>query len=105
MLGSQIYLFAFLLLAADTLGARLQYTAKYKVGDEIKRTNTAAGDITDEKGENIVEHMKEWSDNKYSASKLKRGGIYAVINVEPAASKGKASEEIQEMRSIVAKNT
>ncbi|KAI4128810.1 MAG: hypothetical protein LQ347_004031 [Umbilicaria vellea] len=102
MFHSKVLLLSILLLASDVFAARINYSAKYKDGDKIARTSKNA-QVPDDKEQSILDHMKTWSGDKYEATKSKFNFIQ-VTNVEAAASKGKASEEVQEMQSIVAKN-
>ncbi|KAI9703696.1 MAG: hypothetical protein M1836_007466 [Candelina mexicana] len=102
MFKLNVLMMVFLLLTANVFAARINYSAKYKVGDKIERTSKN-GEVPDDKEDDIIKNMKDWSNNKYSASKSKLN-IIQVINAEPAASKGKASEEVQDMQSIVNKH-
>ena len=102
MFKSKVLLLAVLLLATDVFAARINYSAKYTDGDRISRTSKNAN-VPDDKEQSILDNMKTWSNDKYTATKT-RHGIIQVANVEPAASKGKASEEVQDMESIVRKN-
>jgi hypothetical protein len=102
MFNLKVLLLASLLLATDVFAARINYSAKYTDGDKIARTSKLL-EVPDDKEQLILDDMGKWSDNKYSASKSKYNFIQ-VINAEPAASKGKASEEVQEMQSIVNQN-
>ncbi|KAI9722707.1 MAG: hypothetical protein M1812_001638 [Candelaria pacifica] len=97
-----VLLMAFLLLATNVFAARINYSAKYKDGDKTSRTSKNAN-VPDDKEQDILDNMKSWSNDKYTASKSKFN-IIQVINVEEAASKGKASEEVQDMQSIVSKH-
>ena len=102
MLSFKIFIFAVLLLATDVFAGRINYSAKYHVGSTIARTSKNA-EIPDSKEQLVVDKMKEWSEGKYEAAKS-RHNIVQVTNVQVAASKGKASEEVQEMESIVRKH-
>ena len=99
MFNFKVLLLAFLLLATDVFAARINYSAKYHDGKKISRTSKNA-EVPDDKEQLILDKMKEWSDDKYEASKSKHN-IIQVTNVEVAASKGKASEEVQDMQHIV----
>ena len=102
MFKSQVLLLAVLVLATDVFAARITYNAKYTDGDKIART-TKNAEVPDDKEQSILDNMGTWSDDKYTATKSKHN-IVVVTNAKPAASKGKASEEVQEMQSIVSKN-
>ena len=103
MFHSKVLLLAFFLLATDVFAARITYSAKYDNNGKVART-TKNAEVPDDKEQLILDNMASWSDDKYGASKSKHN-IILVVNNEPAASKGKASEEVQEMVEIVAKNT
>lgn len=102
MFHSKVSLLAFLLLATEVLTARIVYSAKYKGKDRTQHTSKNAN-VPDDKKQLIIDNMRTWSDNKYSAG-LSRHVDILVTNAEPAASIGKAGEEIQEMQSIVNRN-
>ena len=102
MFHSKVLFLAFLLLATNVFAARINYSAKYHDKDKIARTSKNA-EVPDDKEQLILDNMATWSDNKYNAANSKHN-VIQVTNAEPAASKGKASEEVQEMQSIVSKN-
>ena len=102
MFNSKALLLAFFLLATDVFAARINYSAKYKNGDKTDRTSKNKN-VPDDKEQSILDNMKAWSDNKYDATKS-RHNLIQVVNAEAASSKGAASEEVQEMESIVTKN-
>ena len=102
MFHSKVLFLAFLLLATNVFATRINYSAKYHDKDKIARTSKNA-EVPDHKEQLILDNMATWSDNKYNAAKSKHN-VIQVTNAEPAASKGKASEEVQEMQSIVSKN-
>ena len=102
MLNLKVLLLAFLLLASNVFAGRINYSAKYKDGDKISRTSKNAN-VPDDKEQDIIDHMREWSDNKYEAGKS-RHNIIQVTNIEIAESKGEASEEVKDMQHIVNKN-
>ena len=103
MLQLKALLLASLLLTTEVLAARITYSAKFHDGHKIPHTSKL-GNVPDDKEQDILDNMAHWSDNKYSAKKSKHNMIL-VVNAEAAASRGKASEEIQEMQSIVHKHT
>ena len=105
MLNIKVILLAFLLLATNALAAvRVTYSAKFtgqKVGD---RTQKLAS-VEEDEANQIVEHMATWSNNKYTASQSRSvANMIIVVNAVAAASKGEASEMVQEMQSIVNRN-
>ena len=100
MFNLKVLLLAFLLLATNVFAARINYSAKYKDGDKTQRTSKNAN-VPDDKEQSILDNMKTWSDNKYEAHKSTRVNIIQVTNIVEAASKGKASEEVQDMQQIV----
>lgn len=102
MFHAKLLLLALLLLATNIFAARINYSAKYHDKDKIARTSKNA-EVPDDKEQLILDNMATWSDDKYNAAKSKHN-VIQVTNAEPAASKGKASEEVQEMQSIVSKN-
>jgi len=95
----RVLLLAFLLLATDVFAGRISYTAKYTIGGNMQRTSKLAN-VPNDKEQLIIDNMGAWSDNKYTASHSKHNMVL-VTNVEAAASKGQASEEVQEMQTIV----
>ncbi|KAL9623223.1 MAG: hypothetical protein Q9160_002538 [Pyrenula sp. 1 TL-2023] len=103
MLNFRILPLAFLLLASNVFAARINYSAKYKNGKKTSRTSKNS-EVPDDKEQLILDDMQTWSDNKYSAKKNEKLNLIQVANAEPAASKGKASEEVQDMQSIVKKH-
>lgn len=103
MFNFKVLLLAFLLLATITLATRVTYSGKFAGNAVTSRTQTLAV-VDDHKGEQILEHMTMWSDGKYTASRSRQPNMIIVVNVEVAASKGKASEMIQEMQTIVNNN-
>ena len=100
MFKSKVLLLTFLLL--DAFAARISYSAKFTNGDKTSRTQKL-GEVPDDKADLIVNNMQTWSNDKYTAT-TSRHNMIVVANVEPAASKGKASEEVQDMQSIVSSN-
>ena len=100
MLNLKLLLLAFLLLATDVFAARINYSASYKDGDKISHTSKNK-EVPDDKEQLIVDNMRTWSDDKYEAHKNARVRLIQVTNLKDAASKGKASEEVQEMQKIV----
>ena len=100
MFHLKVLLLAFLLLATDAFAARINYSAKYKDGDKTQRTSKN-GNVPDDKEQSILDNMKTWSNSKYEAHKNTKVNIIQVTNVQEAASKGKASEEVQDMQKIV----
>lgn len=103
MLNLKIFMLALLLLATDALAARINYSAKYTDGAKISRTFKNA-EVADDKEQLILDGMASWSGNRYTATKS-RLNIIQVVNAQPAASKGKASEQVQDMQSIVHQHT
>lgn len=97
-------LLAVLLPVTDVCAARIYYSAKYTHSDnnDISRTSKSAN-VPDDKVDLIVTNMQIWANDKYTATNS-RHNMITVANVEPAASKGKASEEVQDMQSIVSSN-
>ena len=102
MFKSQVLLLAALLLVTDVFAARISYSAKYTNGDNTQRTQKL-GNVPDDKADLIVNNMQTWSNDKYTATQT-RHNIIVVANVEAAASKGLASEQVQDMQSIVNNN-
>ena len=104
MFNFKVLLLAFLLLATNVLATRVTYSGKFtgqKVGDRTQKLAT----VDDHKGEQIVENMATWSNGKYTASKSGSAvNMITVVNAVAAASKGQASEMVQEMQTIVSHN-
>ena len=89
MFKSKVLLLAVLLLVTDAFAARISYSAKFTNGDKTSRTQKL-GEVPDDKADLIVNNMQTWSNDKYTAT-ASRYNMIVVANVEPAASKGKAS--------------
>ena len=96
MLKAQVLLLAALLLATNVLAGRISYSASYTNGDKTQRTQKLSN-VPDDKDDLIVDNMQTWSDGKYTAS-VSRHNIVVVANVVGAASKGLASEQVQDMQ-------
>ena len=103
MFNLKVLLFAVFLLASDVFAGRINYSAKYKVGKEIKRTSKN-GVVPDGTEDAIVAGMAQWSGGAYSAS-LSKHGFVQVVNAAAAASKGAASGQVQQMETIVRQHT
>lgn len=102
MFNLKIAFFAVFLLAAEVFGARINYSAKYAVGNKIERTSKN-GQVPDEAQDSIIQNMRTWSGGAYSAS-LSKHNIIQVVNNAAAASKGAASGQVQQMQTIVHQN-
>ena len=103
MFSLKILLLALCLLATNILAVRVTYSAKFtgqKASEHTQRLDT----VDDDKGVQILEHMFAWSGGKYMASRVRVLNMILVVNVEAAESKGRASEMIQQMVSIVSRN-
>ena len=103
MFNLKVLLLAFLLLTTEVFAVRINYSAKFQSGSEVKRTSKNGKTVPDDKEQDIISNMGSWSEDKYSASKSAHGFIQ-VINVKVAASKGEGNDEVKEMESIVKRN-
>ncbi|KAI0843821.1 hypothetical protein F5Y00DRAFT_267187 [Daldinia vernicosa] len=98
MFTPKALLLAILLLAAETFAARINYSAKYTDGREIRHTQKL-GTIPDDKVQDIIQHMRTWSNNQYDA-RISAHNMVIVSNTAPASSKSAASAHVQQMQSI-----
>jgi hypothetical protein len=102
MLGSKVTLFAVLLLAADVLATRVVYSGRYDDNGKTASTKKLT-ELDDDKADKVKDNVKDWSDGKFDASKHHLTGILTVFNTANAASKGAASQLVQDMQSLVNK--
>jgi cell fate regulator YaaT (PSP1 superfamily) len=109
MLNIKVFLLAVLLLATEALAININYTAKYN-GKDLKgnaATQTekkAGGSLTDEQGQEVIEKMGEWSNNKFKATKSRVANIITVVNTSNAKDKNDATSEVNEAQQLVNKN-
>lgn len=104
MLNFKVLFLAFLLLATNALAVRVTYSAKY-TGQAVGERTQKLATVDDDKGEQILDHMSTWSGGKYTASRSTRvANMIIVVNVVEAASKGAASDMLQDMQTIVNHN-
>ena len=103
MFNLKVLFLAFLLLAADALAARVIYSGNF-AGSSVSTRTQKATVVDDAKAEAILENIATWSNGEFTASKGRTTGIVTVVNVEAAASKGKASELVQNMQAVVSEN-
>lgn len=103
MFNIKVLLLAIFLLASDVFAIRINYSAKYKVGKKIERTSKNGGEVPDAAQDEIIQNMGRWSNGAYSAG-LSKHGMIQVVNSVPAASKGAASGQVQQMQTIVRQN-
>lgn len=105
MFNVKVLSLAFLLLATNVLAVRVNYVAKY-TGQLVGERNSKMATVDDHKGEQIIEKMATWSNGKYKAARSGSAAVNMinVVNAVEAESKGKSSEMLQEMQSIVANN-
>ncbi|KAI0880278.1 uncharacterized protein GGS22DRAFT_175629 [Annulohypoxylon maeteangense] len=99
MFSIKVILFAFLLLAADALAARINYSAKYTDGKKIART-TKNAEVADNLSNSILHGMATWSGGAYQAA-LSKYGFIQITNTHVAASKGAASAQVQQMQTLI----
>ena len=92
------------MLATDVFAARINYSAKFTDQNGVVHRTQKLGSIDDDKADLVVNNMGTWSDNKYSAT-LSRHNMVMVVNAVAAGSKGEASQEVQDMQSLVNQNT
>ena len=84
------------------LGHKINHSAKYTNGDNTQRTQKSEK-VSDYKAGLIVNNMQIWFDDKCTTTNS-RFNMIVVANVKAVASKGLASEQIQEIPSIVNSN-
>ena len=103
MLNAKFLFLTFLVLAANTLAARLTYVCRFE-GGKVSDASKKHAEIDDSKAESIISGMSSWSGGKYKVSKHARTGIIIIAANTRAASQGAATDVVQNMQSLVAQN-
>lgn len=103
-----------LFLAASAFAARLHCIAFYEgtnvLSGATSREGKLCGSISDEHGDAVIDHIGEWSGGRYKATWSEGGRVripktLQVENVEKAANKEAATEEIKDMQHVVRSHT
>lgn len=104
MYNLKLITFAALLLACQVFAARITYSAYNKSGG-INKTgnweNKAGGRIPDDKDEELLNDIGDWSDGKFTASQNARTGVIIVKAVEAAEDKTGATNLNNEAQQLV----
>jgi hypothetical protein len=100
---------ALLLIATGVLAdKKITYSCYNKHGGVDKNGNNeskAGGSISDVLADNILEHVRAWSEHKYEAKQNRHcKDLITVVCTEKAESKDEALEAIAEQQEVVQKH-
>lgn len=98
---------AILLLATEALSSKISYSTGYKKGGINGKggiENKAGGTIPDDKDNDVLEHMKKWSDDKFQAKRNDRTKIIIVSRIDKVDTKGEADDANNAAQQIVNKH-
>ncbi|KAJ6783489.1 hypothetical protein PWT90_10618 [Aphanocladium album] len=100
---------AILLLATEAVATRVAYSFSFTEGGiEGKggKTTKNGKSIPDDKEQSVIDHIGEWSDHKYAATKSGKGvNLITVTNVHPPKTSGEAKDQLADAQKIVIKHT
>ncbi len=101
MFKSNVFLLAFLLFAANTFAARLVFWADYKqgTGPSDHTSKMSPKGVPDDKEDDVVNKIGEWSDGKYTAKK-NRLNIITIKNKDIAKDRDAATDLIKDMEKV-----
>ncbi|KAK2595206.1 hypothetical protein QQS21_007059 [Conoideocrella luteorostrata] len=98
---------AVLFFALEVCASKISYSTGYKKGG-IKNQggieNKAGGTIPDNKDDDVLKKMGEWSSNEFKAKRNERSKVIIVSRVEKVENKGDAADANNKAQQIVNKH-
>ncbi|KAJ3476020.1 hypothetical protein NLG97_g9264 [Lecanicillium saksenae] len=100
---------ALLLLITEAVATRVAYSMGFTEGGVEGKggvtTKNGKKPIPDDKEESLIEHMGNWSDNKFKATKSTSGvNLVTITNVHKPKHSSEAKDQLEEAQKIVNKH-